>query len=127
MPNIIVRTNARLGEENKKEMLVNIAKWTAYIMKKPVSDVMVMYSYNDFIMAETFEPAAFIDFNCVTGFDTEVGKELCIGINKILSDIVEIESSRIYIKFFEVSNIHAWRFIDNMPVCADYLKDSEVK
>ncbi|KNY27379.1 hypothetical protein [Pseudobacteroides cellulosolvens] len=87
-------------------------------MNKPLEDIMVQYSYCDIIMFNSYDHAAFIDFKFISGLNLVISKELCIGMADILSKAAAIVPSRIYINFFEVSGVHAWRFINGTPVCS---------
>lgn len=119
MPIIQLQTNVSLNLKKKKKILVSISQLAADIMRKPVSDVMMMYSYCDLMIAGTFERAAFVDLRCVSGFNVKVAGELCEGISLILQNEIAIDLSRIYVNFFEVSEVHAWRFVNSKAVYAE--------
>jgi hypothetical protein len=123
MPIVQVKINLELDTEKKNELILSVSHLVADIMEKPFSDIMVMYSYSDIVMAGSFEPAAFIDFRCISGLNHMVSKSICEGILSVFKRLmIQIEESRIYINFFEVSKTCAWRFIGNFALCPESLE-----
>jgi phenylpyruvate tautomerase PptA (4-oxalocrotonate tautomerase family) len=117
MPIIQIQLNVALDDERKAGLLLSISKLTAEIMQKPISDVMALCSMSDLVMGGIAGPAAFVDFRCISGLTTIVARDLCEGFDNLLKDAAGIDSSRVYINFMEVSDAHAWRFIDGIAVC----------
>lgn len=118
MPIVQIKMNVELDTQQKRDLLLSVAEFTAEIMEKPLADVMVFYTLADFVMDGSFSPAAFIDFRCLSGLqENGVTQCLCEGMLKILQRHVTIEPSRIYINFFEVCAEYAWRFRDGVAVC----------
>jgi hypothetical protein len=117
MPIIKIAMNVNMNEDKKEHMLSSIVHLVATLMKKPIKDVMVLYSYNDMIMANSFDAAAFVDLRFISVLDMKVYEALCMGILKVLKEVINIDSARLYINFFEVSEINAWRFLDGIPKC----------
>ncbi len=104
MPIIQIKMNTALGSEEKNKLLTSISQLVANVMEKLPCDIMIMYSYCDIFMGGSFEPAAFVDFRCVSGLNHKVSKSICECILDKLKEVSEnIEASRVYVNFFEVN------------------------
>lgn len=117
MPIVMINTNVEINDDKKEFILCNIAQLVANLMKKPIADVMVLYSYHYMIMANSIKPVAFVDLKYISRLDLKISEDLCSGILDILNQVVDMDPTRLYLNFFEVSDIQAWRFIDGVPVC----------
>lgn len=117
MPIVMLNTNVEINDDKKEFILCNIAQLVSNLMKKPITDVMVLYSYHYMFMSNSIKPAAFVDFKYISKLDLKIYASLCSGILDILNQVVDMDPARLYLNFFEVSDIQAWRFIDSIPVC----------
>lgn len=124
MPVIQIGANIDLDLEDKRQLLISMAQLISSVMNKPLSDVMVLYSYNDLIMAETSEPAVFVDIRCISGLSVLVSRQICEGLYKLLNKITSIDSSRFYANFHEVGKEYAWRFKNDIAVCPVEIEES---
>lgn len=119
MPVIQVKTNIDLNGAQKQQMLIAITRRVAEVMGKPISDIMVLYSSEEIMMAETYEPAAFVDLRFISGLSMSRAKALCEDIKNVINENVVIAPTRVYINFPKVDGARAWRFIDNAAVCSE--------
>lgn len=117
MPIVIINTNVEINDDKKELILSNVAQLVANLMKKPITDVMVLYSYHYMVMANSIKPAAYVDIKYISRLDLKISEDLSSGILDILNQVVDLDPARLYLNFFEVSDIQAWRFIDGIPVC----------
>jgi phenylpyruvate tautomerase PptA (4-oxalocrotonate tautomerase family) len=118
MPVVQISLNVALAEQEKHDLLLSIARLVSEIMEKPIRDVMVSLTTADFVMEDSFDPAAFVDLRCLSGLQVEgVTKRLCEGLLDALRRLVPMDSSRVYIHFSEASPEYAWRFLDGVAVC----------
>jgi hypothetical protein len=111
--------NAKLNEVQKSTMLSSISHRVADIIGKSVADIMVLYSFEEILMADTFEPAAFIDVRFISEIDILRAKALCQSIEDVMNRTVGIIPSRIYINLLKVDGAKAWRFINDFAVCSE--------
>ena len=118
MPIVQISMNAALVEQERQALLFSVARLVSDVMVKPIRDVMVSLAEADFVMGGNVEPAAFIDFRCLSGLQVDgVMERLCGDMLGILQRYVPIDPSRVYVNFFQVSPEYAWRFRDGVPVC----------
>lgn len=118
MPVVHLRINVELSQEQKKNILLAASQLVASTMGKPLADVMVIFSYDELMLGGEMGPATFIDLKCVSGISVDMSKKLCEGLYNLLQEVTNLKSSRVYINFFEVNHVHAWRFINDVAVCA---------
>jgi phenylpyruvate tautomerase PptA (4-oxalocrotonate tautomerase family) len=118
MPVVHLRMNVELKQEQKNKILLAISHLVADAMHKPLADVMVICSYDELTMGGQPGPATFVEFKCVSGLSLDVSRTICEGLYNLLHTEAGMQSSRIYINFFEVRHVHAWRFNGNVAVCA---------
>ena len=121
MPVIQICLNVDLNKEEKKLLLESLTSLIASTMDKPKKNVMVLHSFREIIMGGEFDPAAFIDFRCLSGLNPSNTKSLCEGISMLLKSIAFIDASRINVNFFEVNDEHAWSFVDGVAICPKYM------
>jgi phenylpyruvate tautomerase PptA (4-oxalocrotonate tautomerase family) len=118
MPIVQISSNVALSTQERQDLLIPIAQLVSEAMEKPIQDVMVSFTAADFAMAGSFEPAAFIDFRCLSGLQADgMMARLCQGMLDILRQYAPVDPARVYINFFEVRPDSAWRFLDGVPVC----------
>lgn len=117
MPIVIINTNVEINDDKKELILCNVAQLVANLMKKPINDVMVLYSYQYMVMANSTKPAAYVDIKYISSLDLKISEDLSSGVLEILNQVINMDPARLYLNFFEVSDIQAWRFIDGIPVC----------
>lgn len=117
MPIVQITMNVSINEDKKEFMLTSIVHLVATVMGKPKTDIMVFHSYHDMFMANSSDAAAFVDLKFVSMFDMKVYEDVCNGILEILKQTIRIDPARLYINFFEVSEINAWRFMNGKPRC----------
>jgi hypothetical protein len=114
----IVQISSNVDLSGRQDLLISIAQLVSEVMEKPIQDVMVSFTAADFAMADSFEPAAFIDFRCLSGLQANgVMARLCQGMVDILRQYAPIDPDRVYVNFFEVRPDGAWRFLDGVPIC----------
>jgi phenylpyruvate tautomerase PptA (4-oxalocrotonate tautomerase family) len=118
MPIVQISSNVTLSAQERQDLLLSVARLVSEVMEKPIQDVMVSLTAADFAMAGSFEPAAFIDFRCLSGLQVDgVMARLCHGMLDILRQYAPIDPARVYVNFFEVRPDGAWRFKDGVAVC----------
>jgi hypothetical protein len=124
---IQIQINVELDKEKKTDLLLAISKLTSDVMKKPIGDVMALVRMSEIVFGGEKGPAAFIDFRCISGLTPTSARKLCEGFDNILKDLANIDSSRVYINFMEVSDAHAWRFIDGIAMCPRTAHEKQIE
>ena len=118
MPIVQISLNVDLVKHEKQDLLSSVAQLVSQVMEKPIHDVMVSLTMGDFVMQGGFEPAAFIEFRCLSGLQVDdTMKHLYEGMLGIVQQYAPVDPSRVYVNFFEVRPEHAWRFQDGVAVC----------
>ncbi|MBN1887125.1 MAG: hypothetical protein JW850_04015 [Thermoflexales bacterium] len=118
MPVVQINLNVALAEQDKHDLLLSASRLVSEVLEKPLCDVMVSLTTADFVMAGSFDPAAFVDLRCLSGLQVEgATKRLCQGLLEVLRRLIPIDSSRVYINFAEVCPEYAWRFREGAAVC----------
>ncbi len=118
MPVVRISLNVALAGQEKQTLLLSIARLVSEVMEKPIHDVMVSLTTDDFVMGGHSEPAVFIDLRCLSGLRVDgMTKRLCEGMLNVLQQHIPIDPARVYVNFFEVLPEYAWRFCDGVAVC----------
>lgn len=119
MPIIQMSTNIDLTRQDKRSLLLAIAHLVSEVMERPIRDVMVSHTLAEFVMDDSFEPVAFIDFRCLPGVGMD-GMMACLsdGMIRILRQYVPINPDRVFLHFLEADPDYAWRFRDGVAACS---------
>jgi phenylpyruvate tautomerase PptA (4-oxalocrotonate tautomerase family) len=118
VPIVQISMNVDLIEQERQGLLFAVARLVSDVMAKPIEDVMVLFIEVDSVMGDSLGSAAFIDFRCLSGLQVDgVRERLCKDMLDILQQYVPIDSSRVYVNFFQVPPEYAWRFRDGVAVC----------
>jgi hypothetical protein len=85
------------------------------LLKKPERDIMIIFIDTIIAMAGRFEPAVYMELICLSGLSKEKNRDLCQHFKCIITSLVEIDLSRVYLRFTQVSEGESWRFIGDIP------------
>jgi phenylpyruvate tautomerase PptA (4-oxalocrotonate tautomerase family) len=107
MPCLIIKTNLSLTGQQKENFAQSASAETAKILSKPETYVMTQIEDNiTMTMSGTLEPAVYMELKSINlpeDSTTELSAKLC----QHISQLMEINSSRIYIEFSNAQR-HLW-------------------
>ncbi|CAM8977183.1 unnamed protein product [Rhodiola kirilowii] len=103
MPTLNLYTNIPVDAVTASDILKDATKAVAKIIGKPESYVMILLNGGvPIAFAGTEEPAAYAELVSIGGLGPGVNGKLSSTIAEILQTKLSIESSRFYIKFYDV-------------------------
>ncbi|KAL3533276.1 hypothetical protein ACH5RR_006797 [Cinchona calisaya] len=103
MPTLNLLTNVPVDSVVGSDILKDATKAVAKIVGKPESYVMILLSGGvPIAFAGTEEPAAYGELISIGGLGPSVNGKLSSTIAEILQSKLSIDSSRFYIKFYDV-------------------------
>ncbi|XP_073149381.1 uncharacterized protein [Henckelia pumila] len=103
MPSLNLYVNAPVDAVVASDILKDATKAVAKIIGKPESYVMIMLNGGVPIsFSGTEEPAAYGELTSIGGLGSSVNGKLSATIAEILETKLSIDSSRFYIKFYDV-------------------------
>ncbi|PIN08869.1 Macrophage migration inhibitory factor [Handroanthus impetiginosus] len=103
MPTLNLFTNVPVDGVVASDILKDATKAVAKIIGKPESYVMILVNGGVPIsFGGTEEPAAYGELISIGGLDPSVNAKLSATIAEILQTKLSVESSRFYIKFYDV-------------------------
>ncbi|CAM8959736.1 unnamed protein product [Rhodiola kirilowii] len=103
MPTLNLYTNIPVDAVTASDILKDATKAVAKIIGKPDSYVMILLNGGvPIAFAGTAEPAAYAELVSIGGLGPGVNGKLSSTIAQILQTKLSIESSRFYIKFYDV-------------------------
>ncbi|KAJ0965592.1 hypothetical protein J5N97_026730 [Dioscorea zingiberensis] len=103
MPTLNLSTNVPVDAVVASDILKDATKIVAKIIGKPESYVMILLNGGvPIAFAGTEEPAAFGEVISIGGLDASVNGKLSSALAEILETKLSIDSSRFYIKFYDV-------------------------
>ncbi|KAL0374697.1 UNVERIFIED_CONTAM: Macrophage migration inhibitory factor [Sesamum radiatum] len=114
MPTLNLFTNVPVDAVVASDILKDATKAVAKIIGKPESYVMILVNGGVPIsFGGTEEPAAYGELISIGGLGPSVNAKLSATIAEILQTKLSIESSRFYIKFYDVQfKVHSSKFIN---------------
>ncbi|KAM0943270.1 putative intramolecular oxidoreductase [Dioscorea sansibarensis] len=103
MPTLNLSTNVPVDAVVASDILKDATKIVAKIIGKPESYVMILLNGGvPMAFAGTEEPAAYGELISIGGLDAGVNGKLSSALADILETKLSIDSSRFYIKFYDV-------------------------
>ncbi|WCJ42287.1 Tautomerase/MIF superfamily protein [Euphorbia peplus] len=103
MPTLNLYTNIPVDAVTSSDILKDATKTLAKIIGKPESYVMILLNGGvPIAFAGTEEPAAYGELISIGGLGPDVNGKLSSTIAEILQTKLSIDSSRFYIKFYDV-------------------------
>ncbi|XP_039130197.1 macrophage migration inhibitory factor homolog [Dioscorea cayenensis subsp. rotundata] len=103
MPTLNLSTNVPVDAVVASDILKDATKIVAKIIGKPESYVMILLNGGvPMAFAGTEEPAAYGELISIGGLDASVNGKLSSALADILETKLSIDSSRFYIKFYDV-------------------------
>ncbi|WCJ42293.1 Tautomerase/MIF superfamily protein [Euphorbia peplus] len=103
MPTLNLYTNIPVDAVTSSDILKDATKTVAKIIGKPESYVMILLNGGvPIAFAGTEEPAAYGELISIGGLSPDVNGKLSSTIAEILQTKLSIDSSRFYIKFYDV-------------------------
>lgn len=103
MPTLNLFTNVPVDSVVASDILKDATKAVAKIIGKPESYVMILLNGGvPIAFARTEEPAAYGELISIGGLGPDVNGKLSASIADILETKLSINSSRLYIKFYDV-------------------------
>ncbi|KAH7674714.1 L-dopachrome isomerase protein [Dioscorea alata] len=103
MPTLNLSTNVPVDAVVASDILKDATKIVSKIIGKPESYVMILLNGGvPMAFAGTEEPAAYGELISIGGLDASVNSKLSSALADILETKLSIDSSRFYIKFYDV-------------------------
>ena len=104
MPLIKVNSSVRCEAAKKEEVVKELSKITAEVIGKPETYVASVFE-DDAVISYGGEigPGAFVEVRSIGGIGGQVNKDLSAKISACLKEKLGIDSSKIYINFYDVS------------------------
>ncbi len=95
----LVKLTLNKAPSDVEPLLKEVSAFTAKILSKPESYVMVSYRHNpDMLFAASNTPMAYIEFKSI-GLTEDITADISAGLAKLLQQHCSINADRIYIEF----------------------------